>query len=40
MLRLQEFALAAGEQLEAVDINPMILHDGGTTAVDALVVMC
>ncbi|MET0378947.1 MAG: acetate--CoA ligase family protein [Spongiibacteraceae bacterium] len=38
LLRLQEFALAAGPALEAVDVNPMILSDNGAIAADALVV--
>jgi acyl-CoA synthetase (NDP forming) len=38
LLKLQAFALAAGDRLEAVDINPMILGENGAVAVDALVV--
>jgi acyl-CoA synthetase (NDP forming) len=38
LLRLQNFALAAGDALEAVDINPIMLGAGGTIGVDALIV--
>jgi acyl-CoA synthetase (NDP forming) len=31
-------ALALGDELEAVEINPLIVDDGGATAVDALVL--
>jgi hypothetical protein len=35
---LQRFAMAAGDRLSAVDINPIILGNGRAVAVDALVV--
>ena len=35
---LQSFAMAMGNRLEAVDINPLILGSGRAVAVDALVV--
>lgn len=38
LLQLQEFALSAGDVLEAVDINPVILAPNRATAVDALVI--
>jgi hypothetical protein len=38
LLALQDAALACGESLHAIDINPVILGANGATAVDALVV--
>ena len=38
LLGLQRAALALGDQLEAIDINPVILGASGATAVDALVI--
>ncbi len=38
LLRLQEFALAAGDTLEAVDVNPLMFTADGAMAADALVV--
>jgi len=38
LLKLQNFALWAGERLEAVDINPLIIGEAGVVAVDGLVV--
>jgi len=38
LLGLQRMALWAGERLEAVDINPLILGPAGAVAVDALVL--
>ncbi|HVZ09784.1 acetate--CoA ligase family protein [Rhodopila sp.] len=38
LLGLQNAALALGDRLQAIDINPVILGAGGATAVDALVV--
>jgi acyl-CoA synthetase (NDP forming) len=38
LLRLQDFARAAGERLSAVDINPVLLTAAGPLAVDALIV--
>jgi hypothetical protein len=38
LLRLQSLALWAGDRLEAVDINPIIVGNGRCVAVDALVV--
>jgi acetate---CoA ligase (ADP-forming) len=35
---LQRFALAAGDRLQAIDINPVILGSGRAVAVDALVI--
>jgi hypothetical protein len=35
---LQRAAIALGDQLEAIDINPVILGEHGAMAVDALVV--
>jgi acetyl-CoA synthetase/acetyltransferase len=35
---LQTAALALGDGLQAIDINPVILGPGGAIAVDALVV--
>jgi len=38
LLALQDAALACGDSLRAIDINPVILGPDGATAVDALVV--
>lgn len=38
LMALQETALALGERLEAIDVNPVILGASGAIAVDALVV--
>lgn len=38
LMALQEAALALGERLEAIDVNPVILGASGAIAVDALVV--
>lgn len=38
LLALQDAALACGDSLHAIDINPVILGPAGATAVDALVV--
>jgi len=38
LLRLQDAAVALGDRLEAVDINPVIFGSSGAVAVDALVV--
>jgi acyl-CoA synthetase (NDP forming) len=38
LLALQDAALALGDRLQAIDINPVILGAGGAIAVDALVV--
>ncbi len=38
LMSLQAAALALGERLRAIDINPVILGPAGATAVDALVV--
>ena len=38
LMRLQTAALALGDRLEAIDINPVILGPAGAIAVDALVV--
>jgi acetate---CoA ligase (ADP-forming) len=35
---LQAAAIALGDRLEAIDVNPVILGSGGAIAVDALVV--
>jgi hypothetical protein len=35
---LQRAAIALGEDLEAIDVNPVILGEQGAIAVDALVV--
>jgi len=37
---IARFADGAGERLEAVEVNPLVLHegDGGATAVDALLL--
>ena len=35
---LAGFAVSLGETLEAVEINPLIVHPGGAVAVDALIV--
>jgi len=37
-MALQRAALTLGDQLEAIDINPVILGASGATAVDALVI--
>jgi hypothetical protein len=37
-MALQEAAVALGERLRAIDINPVILGRNGAIAVDALVV--
>jgi hypothetical protein len=39
ILALQGFARDAGEALEAIDINPVILGSCGAVAVDALIVL-
>ena len=36
---LRNFGLAYEDRLEAVDLNPVVLGEGGATAVDALVVL-
>jgi acetyltransferase len=38
LLALQTLAITCGDQLEAVDINPVMLGAAGAIAVDALVV--
>jgi len=38
LLGLQRAALACGDTLEAIDVNPVILGEAGAVAVDALVV--
>jgi acyl-CoA synthetase (NDP forming) len=38
LLRLQDAALALADQIEAIDINPVLLGANGATAVDALIV--
>jgi hypothetical protein len=38
LLRLQDAALAYGDGLQAIDVNPMILGPNGAIAVDALIV--
>ncbi len=38
LVKLQDAALALGERLQAIDINPVILCASGAVAVDALVV--
>jgi acyl-CoA synthetase (NDP forming) len=38
LLRLQDLALAAGDRLQAIDINPVIFTPSGPVAVDGLVV--
>jgi hypothetical protein len=38
LLHLQDFALGAGDRLEAVDINPLLLSAGGPLALDAVVI--
>ncbi len=38
LMALQAAALACGERLQAIDINPVILGESGAVAVDALVV--
>jgi acyl-CoA synthetase (NDP forming) len=38
LLALQSAAMALGERLEAIDINPVILGEQGAIAVDALVI--
>ena len=38
LMNLQRAALALGDWLQAIDINPVILGDAGATAVDALVI--
>ena len=38
LMGLQEAALALGDDVQAIDINPVILGGSGATAVDALVV--
>jgi hypothetical protein len=38
LMALQSAALACGERLQAIDINPVILGAAGAIAVDALVV--
>jgi hypothetical protein len=38
LLSLQRAALAIGDRLEAIDINPVILGAAGAVAVDALVI--
>ncbi len=36
---LGAFATALGDRLEAVEVNPLIVHDQGVTAVDALLLL-
>jgi len=38
ILALQDFANWAGDELEAIDINPLILGGGRAIAVDALII--
>ncbi|MEI7714325.1 MAG: acetate--CoA ligase family protein, partial [Rhodospirillales bacterium] len=38
LMSLQRAALAAGDRLEAIDVNPVILGAAGAVAVDALVI--
>jgi acyl-CoA synthetase (NDP forming) len=38
LMALQDAALAMGDRLQAIDVNPVILGSDGATAVDALVV--
>ena len=38
LMSLQSAALALGDGLQAIDINPVILGEAGAIAVDALVV--
>jgi hypothetical protein len=38
LLNLQRVAMTLGDDLEAIDVNPVILGDFGAVAVDALVV--
>jgi acyl-CoA synthetase (NDP forming) len=38
LMSLQQAALALGDALQAIDINPVILGDAGAIAVDALVI--
>jgi hypothetical protein len=37
-LQLRDTALACGDALQAIDVNPVILGPSGAVAVDALVV--
>ena len=39
LLALQNLALAAGDRLQAVDVNPLLVSDRGLIAVDALIVL-
>jgi len=39
LMTLQKLALAGGERLQAVDVNPLLVCDRGIVAVDALVVL-
>jgi hypothetical protein len=38
LCHLQNVAVALGDRLEAIDINPVMLGEAGAVAVDALVV--
>jgi len=39
LCRLQDFAITGGDTIESIDVNPLIVTDGGKTiAVDALIV--
>ena len=38
VLALSRYALAAGDDVQSVDVNPLIVHPGGAVAVDALIV--
>ena len=38
LMSLQRAALAIGDRLEAIDVNPVILGAAGAVAVDALVI--
>ena len=38
LVRFSHMALALGEQISEIDINPVIVNTLGATAVDALVV--
>jgi acyl-CoA synthetase (NDP forming) len=38
LLRLQDLAVAGGDAIESIDVNPLLVADAGTVAVDALIV--
>jgi hypothetical protein len=39
VMRVHDFALAAGDSLAEVDLNPVIVSEHGATTVDAMVVL-